>query len=257
MECWLVNASPDLRSQIESDSTLQPHFQTSRNSPVRGVLLTNADLDHLLGLFGLREGERLRIYATAAVRRAADEGLGLARVLSSFCGASWDEPPLDFAPLAAQGGRAGPVLFRAIPLVGKPPPFARDSRGEAPDIHSVAYQFLDPATGGRLLVAPDVAAVNAGLQQALEESEAVLFDGTFWSSDELAGVKSGALTADQMGHLPIRDCSLELLRKLPARHKIYLHINNTNPILAPGSAERAAVEAAGIVVGEDGMEFEV
>ncbi|HVV70793.1 MAG TPA: pyrroloquinoline quinone biosynthesis protein PqqB, partial [Verrucomicrobiae bacterium] len=88
-------------------------------------------------------------------------------------------------------------------------------------------------------------------------SDAVLLDGTFWSSDELARVKSGASSADAMGHVTIREHSLEWLRKSAARHKIYLHINNTNPILAPDSPQRAAVEAAGVTVGYDGMEFEI
>ena len=60
-------------------------------------------------------------------------------------------------------------------------------------------------------------------------------------------------TAREMGHLPIKEGTLPFLRDLPARHKIYTHINNTNPILNPGSAERAEVEAAGVTIGADGM----
>ena len=116
---------------------------------------------------------------------------------------------------------------------------------------------MDARTGGRLLVAPDVGAVNDELLEALSSSEAVLFDGTFWSADELARVKSRAPKAGEMGHVTIEECSLKLLAKLPARHKIYIHINNTNPILASESPERAAVEAAGVMVGADGLEFEL
>jgi pyrroloquinoline quinone biosynthesis protein B len=142
-----------------------------------------------------------------------------------------------------------------IPLPGKPPPFAKkiSPRG----VHSVAFQFLDRRTGGRLLVAPDVCAVTPALLKAMNTSDAILFDGTFWSRDELSGVKSTKRNADDMGHVTIKDVSLELLGKSPARHKIYLHINNTNPVLAVDSPERAAVERAGIAVGRDGLEFEL
>lgn len=225
------------------------------------MLLTNADLDHVLGLFSLREGEALQVYATGAVQSTVESCLGLANVLNTFCGATWSEPPLEYHPLGfAQppAGRAvagAGLLFRAIALDGKPPPFVRSTSPIG--VQSVAYQFRDPRTGRQLLVAPDVAALNPELERALAESDAVLFDGTFWSPEELARVKSGASTADQMGHVTIRDCSLDLLRKSRARHRIYLHINNTNPILASQSVERSAVEAAGIVVGYDGLEFEL
>jgi pyrroloquinoline quinone biosynthesis protein B len=106
-------------------------------------------------------------------------------------------------------------------------------------------------------VAPDVGAVNKGLSEALKNSDAVLFDGTFWSGDELKGLKSTARTAGEMGHVTIRDTSLELLRKLPARRKIYIHINNTNPVLAADSPERAVVESARVEVGWDSLEFEL
>lgn len=214
-------------------------------------MLTNADLDHTLGLFLLREGANLRVYAANEVRSAAVAGVGLGNTLNAFCGVSWEKPPSEYSPLSANSS----VQFRAIPLPGKPPLFAKELGSDG--VHSVAYQFLNPGTGRRLLVAPDVASLNPGLLGALAESEAVLFDGTFWSQDELAQVKPGSRTADEMGHVTIRDCSLELLRDSKARHKIYLHINNTNPILSPASPERAAVEAAGIVVGYDGLQFDL
>jgi pyrroloquinoline quinone biosynthesis protein B len=252
---YLVNASSDLSVQLQQFPELHPYTQPLRNSPIAGVLLTNADLDHLLGLFSLREGHSLDVYASTATRRIAESSLGLETVLNTFCGSRWSEPPTkDFAPLCADSETDEGLLFRAIELPGKPPPFARNAE---PGAHSLAYQFLDPRTGGRLLVAPDVAEVSPALHEALSNSDAVLFDGTFWSSDELVKVRPGARPAADMGHVTIRDCSLELLKKSTSSNKVYIHINNTNPILSPHSAERAAVEAAGIVVGWDGMEFEL
>lgn len=250
---FLVNASPDFSVHIQQYPDLQPAPHSLRNTPIAGVLLTNADLDHVLGLFSMREGDRLSIYATRAIRTALTDYMGVATVLDVFCGTAWHEPPVtEFAPVVADGGD---LLYRAIVLSGTPPPFAKGMSDEG--AHSVAYQFLDKRTGGRLLVAPDVAEANDGLREALATSDAVLFDGTFWSDDELSLVKSTAHGAAAMGHVTIKDCSLDLLGKLAAPRKIYFHINNTNPILSPDSPEKIAVEAAGIVIGYDGLEFEL
>ena len=252
---FLVNASPDLAAQIEHFPDLQPLPKSPRNTPIAGVLLTNSDLDHLLGLFSLREGNGLNIYSSSAVRATAESSLGVETVLNTFCGSCWHEATRDFAPLQTDARKTPGLLYRAIDLPGGPPLFAGGTPSAG--VHSLAYQFQDVRTGGRVLVAPDVAAVTAGLLDALTSSDAVLFDGTFWSSEELAAVRPNARSSADMGHVTIQDCSLELLAGLASSKRIYIHINNTNPILAPDSPERAAVEAAGITVGWDGLEFEV
>jgi pyrroloquinoline quinone biosynthesis protein B len=222
------------------------------------VLLTNADLDHVLGLFCLREGEPVNIHAPAGVRSTVERYLGLADILGTFCGVAWHEPSrAGFEPLPSRTGAKASLMCRAIELPGKPPPFEKPTPEQPRGPHCVAYQFLDAKTGGRLLVAPDVSALNEQLLGALSSSDAVLFDGTFWSADELSRFKSSAPKAAEMGHVTIRDCSLDLLAELKLRHRIYIHINNTNPILCPNSAERAAIEAAGIVAGTDGLEFDL
>jgi pyrroloquinoline quinone biosynthesis protein B len=252
---FLINASPDLPAQIAAFPKLQPGSKSARNTPIAGVLLTNADLDHTLGLLSLREGGRLKIYATEAIREAADLCPGVTTIMDAFGGVDWEAPPDTFTALRGVEGGESSVRFRAIGLPGKPPKFAKGIG--AGGRHSVAYQLVDARTEGRLLVAPDVAGLNEALQTAMVESDAVLFDGTFWSGDELAQVKDRAASAAEMGHVTIKECSLALLGGLPAARKIYMHINNTNPVLKPGSPERAAVEAAGIVVGFDGLEFEL
>jgi pyrroloquinoline quinone biosynthesis protein B len=250
----LVNASPDVRAQFEGFEPLRPQRGFARHSPVNTVLLTNADLDHTLGLLLLREGGPLWVYATGTVRETLEHGLRMSAILNAFNRVSWTEPSSDFTLLDQEAGAAAGLYGRAIPLPGEAPVYGRDQHGTSAG-HSVAYQILDRQTGARLLIAPDVAEISAPLAQALDESEAVLFDGTFWSETELLQVKPGARTARGMGHLPIGEGSLEALRRLPARLKIYLHINNTNPILDPGSWQRREVERAGIQVGEDGLEF--
>jgi len=221
-------------------------------------LLTNADLDHVLGVLCLREGAHTNLYAPGAVRQTLDRYLGFSDILSTFSGVAWHEPSMDqFEPLeTTEGQKEGSrLMYRAIELSRKPPPFAKHIPAQG--AQSVAYQLMDAQTGGRLLVAPDVGALNDDLLQALSSSHAVLFDGTFWSADELTRFKSRAPKASEMGHVTIQDCSLRLLGELSARHKIYIHINNTNPILASNSPERTVVESAGIMVGTDGFEFEL
>lgn len=253
-ERWfLVNASPDIGAQMNAFAPLHPRAQM-RQSQIAGVLLTNGDLDHVLGLILLREGPVLGVYATTAVRESLCAS-GIESILSAFCGVAWREPSDDFVDLEDANGAPGGLAARAIFLPGTPPPFVKKSDYAAG--HSVAYQIESRKSGARLLVAPDVSAVTPELAEALGESDIVLFDGTFWSSDELRQVREGARRAEEMGHLPISGGSLDALRGLPARHKAYFHVNNTNPILAPGSHEREEIEQAGIIVGYDGLEFDL
>lgn len=253
---FLVNASPDLRTQLGAFAPLHPASGPARNSPLEAVLLTNADLDHTLGLLLLREGEPLHLHASKAVRESLTRDLAFDSLLSAFCGVVWHEPPVDrWAPLSCADGKPSGLACRAISLRSPPPVFS--ASGVSAEEQTVAFLFKDERTGAALLVAPDVFEITQNLEEALRSVDAVLFDGTFWSEDELGAVKSSARKASAMGHLPIKNGSLQILSRSPARHRIYLHINNTNPMLFPDSAERRAVEGAGIVIGRDGMEFEI
>jgi pyrroloquinoline quinone biosynthesis protein B len=227
---FLINASPDLPRQIERTPPLQPRGDSPRNTPISGALLTNADIDHALGLLLLRQQEtRLVVYASDETRHAL---AWIDSVLSRFCGIEWRKFGTDFQSL--RGGLA----FRAI---------------EFPK--SVAFQFRDDSSGATALFAPSVGEFTEELRNAAHAADVVLFDGTFWSDGELAVVRPGARTAREMSHLPISDGSLDLLRQSPAHRKIYTHINNTNPILMPGTPERAQVEHAGIEIAYDGLEI--
>ena len=253
---FLINASPDLGAQIESLPALHPSAQTTRNSPIAAVLLTNADLDHVLGLFLLRERNRLRVYAPKAVFEVLARDLRLVDILKPFCHLDWEDTSSGSAtPLLDEKGEPSGLQFRALPLSAKPPPFAAPASGEGPQ--SVAYEIVDDRTQGRLVIAPDVALITPELLLALNRADAVLFDGTFWSNHEFQTVTGKVRTAADMGHLTVRDGSLKILQSLRARHKIYLHINNTNPLLNPGSPEYAEVTQAGLVVGYDGLGFEL
>jgi pyrroloquinoline quinone biosynthesis protein B len=232
-ERWfLINASPDLAQQIERTPGLQPRSDSPRNSPIAGVLLTNADLDHGLGLLLLRQRETpLVVYATDETRAALD---WLDMVLKPFCGVEWRPVSHDFNSLSKS------VAFRAISLPG-----------------SIALQVRDQSSNTSALIAPVVGNLSDELHDAVKTSDIVLFDGTFWTDDELLAVRPGARRAREMNHLSIANGSLDFLRQSPARRKLYIHINNTNPILMPGSRERAQVERAGIEIACDGLEIDL
>ena len=226
---WLINASPDLAAQIEYTPALHPRT-APRSTPIDGVLLTNADIDHVFGLFLLRQQEKpLVVYAGDETRAA----LGwLDYILAQFCGIEWRKISADFQSL--NGG----ISFRAIQLP-----------------HSTAFQFRDNLSGTIALVAPSVAIVTRELHDAIHSSNVLIFDGTFWSDGELAAVRPGARSAREMKHLPISEGSIDLLRQSAASRKIYTHINNTNPILMPDSPERAQLRQAGIDIARDGLEI--
>jgi pyrroloquinoline quinone biosynthesis protein B len=227
---FLVNTSPDLAQQIERTPGLQPRSDSPRNTPIAGVLLTNADLDHGLGLLLLRQRETpLVVYATDETRAALD---WIDMVLKPFCGVEWRPVFRDFNSLSKS------VAFRAISLP-----------------NSIALQFRDQSSSASALIAPAVGNLSDELHDALKTSDIIFFDGTFWKDDELLAFRPGASRAREMNHLPITNGSLDFLRHSPARRKLYTHINNTNPILMPGSRERAQVERAGIDIACDGLEI--
>jgi pyrroloquinoline quinone biosynthesis protein B len=227
---FLINASPDLPRQIEGMPRLQPGRDSPRNTPIVGVLLTNADIDHALGLLLLRQQEMpLVVYAADETRTAL---AWIDSLLARFCGIEWRKISPEFQSLS------GSIAFRATELP-----------------KSVAFQFRDETSGATALFAPSVGKLTEELRDAVHASDVVIFDGTFWSDGELAVVRPGARSAREMNHLPISDGSLDFLRQSPTRRKIYTHINNTNPILMPGSRERAQVEQAGMEIARDGLEI--
>ena len=228
--CWLINASPDLSRQIENTTRLQPRGNGSRNTPIAGVLLTNADIDHALGLLLLRQQKKpIVVYAADETRSAL---AWLDHTLARFSGIEWRRIGSDFQRL--NDG----IAFRAIELP-----------------HSIAFQVLDEASGRSALIAPAVGELTRELSEASAGSDVIFFDGTFWTEDELAAVRPGARSAREMNHLPINGGSLEFLRQSPAKRKIYTHINNTNPILMPGSPERAQLDQTGMEVARDVLEI--
>jgi pyrroloquinoline quinone biosynthesis protein B len=251
----LLNCGPEIRAQIESFPALWP--RAARHSPIAAIALTCGDLDHTLGLLSLRENHPLTVLATETVRQGFVDGNALYRTLERFPGqVTWRrfvaglETPLDDPDPARAALFATPV-----PVPGKPPVHL-EGRVPPNDEQAIGLVVRD-RPGRRLAAFPGAGGITAAMRAAIAGADALIFDGTFWSEDELARPKLMDKRAADMAHLPIGgpDGSLALLADLAVTRKLFVHINNTNPILREDSAERARVEAAGWTVAEDGMEI--
>ena len=255
---FLLNCSPEIRQQIESFPPLHP--RGPRHSPIAAILLTNADLDHCLGLLSLRESHPLVIYATERLRRGFTEGNVLYRTLDRFPGqVTWRALKLGREEeLADVEGRPSGLLVEAVAMPGKLP-IHLEADGTSDPEDSVGFRIRERATGRILAYLSGVGAVTDAVRHAVKDADCVFFDGTFWSSDELPGLGLGTKRAEQMAHLPVGgpDGSLARLHGLAAPRRIFIHVNNTNPLLRDDSPERATVEAAGWEVARDGMEVRI
>ena len=255
---FLLNCSPEIRQQIESFPPLHP--RGPRHSPIAAILLTNGDLDHCLGLLSLRESHPLVIYATERLRRGFTDGNVLYRTLDRFPGqVTWRSLQLGREEeLADVEGRPAGLLVEAVAVPGKLP--IHLEAGATPDpADSVGFRIRERSTGRVLAYLSGVGAVTDAVRRTLEGADCVFFDGTFWSSDELPGLGLGTKRAEEMAHLPVGgpEGSLARLNGLAARRRIFIHLNNTNPLLRDDSPERARAEAAGWEVARDGMEVRI
>ena len=253
---WLLlNCSPEIRQQIEGFPGLHP--RGPRDSPIAAILVTNGDLDHCLGLLSLRESHPLVVYATEPVRRGFVEDNVLYRTLERFPGqVTWRTLKLggDEAIVGPDGRPTG-LAVTPLAVPGKPPIHLEHRAPPAPE-DNIGVRVREQATGRVLAYCSAAAAVTDDMRRALDGADAVFFDGTFWSSDELPALGLGTKRAEEMAHLPVGGPggSLARLAGLRARRRVYIHINNTNPMLRDDSAERAQVDAAGWEIAGDGME---
>jgi pyrroloquinoline quinone biosynthesis protein B len=255
---FLINASPEIRAQIESFPPLHP--RGPRHSPIEGILLTNGDLDHCLGLLSLRESHPIAVYATERLRAGFTEGNVLYRTLERFPGqTTWRTLKLGrVEDLTVGGGAPSGLTVEAVPAPGKVPLHLEGAAPPDPE-DSVGLRIREVATGRVLAYFGAAAGVNAGMRAALQDAACVFFDGTFWSSDELPGLGLGTRRAEDMAHMPVGgpSGSLAALSGVRAPRRILIHVNNTNPLLRDDSPERAAATAAGWELAYDGMELAV
>ena len=255
---FLLGASPDLRAQIEAAPELYPR-QGLRQSPIAGVVLANADLDHVLGLLLLRELQPLRIHATASVHRILSEDNSMFGMLRRIPNqTAWaDFKPGDVFHLCNAQGDDSNLSCQAFSLSPHYPAYVTAERQEqlAPGEASLGF-ILQTPSGARMAYMPAVPQLSDALIENFNTCDVLLFDGTFWSNDELIRVQGTGQTALQMGHIPVENV-LSNLAGVRRPRKIFLHINNTNPMLDEAGPQHRRVREAGWEVAEDGWQFDL
>lgn len=253
---FLINASPDLREQIQARVILHPK-RGLRSSPIEGVILTGADVDAIAGLLHMRERQAFTLYGS-------DRVLGVLKanpifnVLSEEC-VRRETVPLarPFEPRHVDGSGSG-LQVELFDVPGKVALYLetgsspQELAGKAGDTVGVEIR----AAGKRLVYIPGCAAMTDGLKRRLAGASAVLFDGTLWRDDEMIRAGLGPKTGRRMGHMSISgpDGTVAAFRGIPVARRILVHINNSNPILLDDSAERRALDEEGWEVAYDGME---
>ena len=255
---FLLGASLDLRTQIETTPELHP-CDGVRQSPIAGVVLANADLDHVLGLLLLRELQPLHVYATSSVRRILCEDNSMFGMLQRIPDQTvWTDfrSGEEFHLSSARSDDSG-LRCHALSLSAHFPSYVASDRQAqlAPDEASVGF-IVQSASGSRLAYMPAVSQLGDTTLQQLDTCSVLLFDGTFWSDDELIRVQGSGQTARQMGHIPVQE-TLKKLAGVRRPRKIFLHINNTNPMLDEASPQFRQVRGAGWEVAEDGWQFDL
>jgi pyrroloquinoline quinone biosynthesis protein B len=251
---FLINASPDLRQQLIDNSEIHPDpTKGLRNTPVAAIILTSADLDHVLGLLLMREFTPVRIYATRPVISILKKNSFFHMLDRLPRQSRWTEIEPNVSFHAGNGLTCTPIaLSNSLPTYIS----EEDRASMDPTGATIGLIFEDPQ-GARAAYLPALPSVSAPLKQLLSTCSTIFIDGTFWSDEELQKIQPGTPLARSMGHLPIAgpEGSLASLQDLKDIRKIYTHINNTNPILQEQSSERRAVEHAGWEVAWDGLEI--
>lgn len=249
-ENWAVfNASPDIRQQIQQTPALHP--KTLRHSPIRSVVITNADVDHIGGLLTIREKQTFDLFATSSIGGVLD-GNPVFKVLDpDFVTRRTISLDEGFQPLEGVNAR----IF-AVP--GKVALYLEEGEPELglEGEQTIGIEFV--ANGRRAYYIPGCATLPDWLADRIRGADLVFFDGTVFTDDEMIRVGTGVKTGQRMGHMQISgpEGSLERLSRLDIGRMVYVHINNTNPIWRHGP-ERDAVEAAGFKVAYDGMEIDL
>lgn len=256
---YLINASPDIRQQINASPWLSPRT-APRDTPIHAILLTNAEIDHIAGLLSLRESQPLCLYSTQQVQdwvlesNVVFQGLfrpptkNLWKVVSTT----------ELQNLIGIDGKESGLRYKAFLVPGKPPAYLSDPVAAWQEA-TIGYTISDVRSEHSLVYLPAIKQLDAAVKRRLEHCECFFLDGTCWSDDELVRKGLSQKTSLSMGHVPISgpDGSLSQLAGVRHARRIYTHLNNTNPLLIEDSPERRIVEEAGWEVAFDGMTIEV
>jgi len=256
---FLINASPDLRQQLITTPQLHPRPGSLRHSPITGVVLTNSEIDAVAGLLSLREGWPFTIYAHERTLAILKDN-SLFNVLNP---SNVRRQPIaidmDFEPILPDGSPSGiEILPFAVAgkgawyLEGLAHPTGGDAMGD-----TLGLRIGDKATGKHFYFLAACAKVTPDVKSRIQGAPLVFFDGTVWRDDELIAAGLGKKSGQDMGHISMsgENGAIAALADLAIARKIFLHINNSNPVLLPDSKERAIAEGAGWQVPSDGVEI--
>jgi pyrroloquinoline quinone biosynthesis protein B len=249
---FLFNASPDLKQQIVANPPLHPRGE-GRHSPIAGVVITNADVDHVGGLLTLRERQPLALYGTERVLATLADN-AIFGVLDPQVVERHTLVLEQTTPLCLPGGASSGLSVEAFAVPGKPALWLESGPASRED--TVGLLVRD-AAGGLLAYIPACADVTEAVRERMRGANLLLFDGTLWRDDEMIAAGVGSKTGARMGHVSIGGPagSLAGWAGISIPRKLFIHINNTNPVLIEGSEERQAIIEAGWDVAEDGQEF--
>ena len=256
---FLLNASPDLRQQIIQNPQLHPR-RGKRDSPIAGVVLTNADVDHVSGLLTLRESHPLVLYATGRVHEALSSNSIFDVLNPKYVRRYTLEPGRPEPLMAPDGGNSG-IEVEAFAVPGKVALYL-ESPEAGPNLgtevgDTIGLKLTTVESDRVFYYIPGCAAVTPELADRLRGARLVLFDGTMWEDDEMVAAGLGVKTGQRMGHMCVSgpNGTVRAFTDLDVERKVFIHVNNSNPILLADSPERAEVEGAGWHVAHDGMEL--
>jgi len=247
---FLLNASPDLRQQLERTPALHPQ-KGSRHTPIGGVVLSGGDVDVIAGLLTMRERQPFTVFATQRIHQVLDDN-PIFEVLARDV-VSRERVSLD-VPFALGSG----LTACFFPVPGKVPLYLESGDEPPPIVEDDTTVGVEVTDGHRrMLYIPGCAAMSDTLRQRLAGADIVFFDGTLWRDDEMVRGGLSAKTGRRMGHMSLGDPggTIDAFRLIDVGRKVIIHMNNSNPVLLADSPERAEAEAAGWIVSHDGMEF--
>ncbi len=251
---WLlINASPDIRAQLEAFPAIQPK-QGLRDTGIKAVLLIDSQIDHTTGLLMLREGKPLDIYCTEMVKQDLTTGFPVFNMLSHYCTVNHHPVPIDGGSFTIPA--IADLRFYTQALKSKAPPYSphRQDPHEGDNIGLIIEQI---STGKKVFYSPGLGEIEPHVMAAMQTADCLLVDGTFWTEDEMIDLSLSKKKAGEMGHLPQsgKGGMIEILNSVPKARKILIHINNSNPILDEDSIPHKELTKAGIEMAYDGMEI--
>jgi pyrroloquinoline quinone biosynthesis protein B len=252
----LINASPDVLTQIKQTPVLQPARQM-RDSGIAAVVLMDAQVDHVTGLMMLRErNSPLPIYATQQVFDDLTTGLPLVKTLSHYC--TVEQRLISPAQESFSIPELAGIAFKPITLSSKAPPYSPHRHDPHPG-DNIGLLITDMTSGKKAFYAPGLGVIEPQVEQAMRQADVLLIDGTFWTDDEMIGMGLSSKRAIDMGHLAQSGPGgmIEALASYPTKRRILIHINNTNPILREDSPQALQLKALGIEIAFDGMHIEI